>query len=179
MLSMEPQWGAAEASYWHEIYAQNPALTRSLDTTSCPPAGAGILSCAGLETVHAEEHGRSCACPVRHPLFTLSAEAEWLVTTGCRWLWAKSVFSPIQSYVGGCLLLMLLEIWRSSVGAEEKRSANVQALSEAHKDNVCRAKPLCLSVCLMQSTESPGNWHINQGFYLWGMCSHHQIQWCL
>lgn len=32
------------------------------------------------------------------------------------------------------------------MGEEEKRSANVQALSEAHEDDVCRAKTLCLSV---------------------------------
>lgn len=37
---------------------------------------------------------------------------------------------------------------------------------------------LCLCSCLMQSTESPGTWHINQGSCLWDMCSHHQIQWC-
>lgn len=103
-----------------------------------PSLVAGTLSCAGQEAAHAQEHGRSSPCPVRPPLLTLSAEAQGPLAqdTGD---FKPRLFSTLpRPAVGCCLLLMLLESQRSSVGVEEKRSANVQALSEAHKDNVCR-----------------------------------------
>lgn len=70
-----------------------------------------------------------CVAPAVHPLCRSLVISDHLhriqatLNQGCS--------QPYQTYVGGCLLLMLLESQRSSVGEEEKRSANVQALSEA------------------------------------------------
>lgn len=66
-----------------------------------PSVMAGILSCAGQEAAHAEEHGRSCLCPVHHPHRSLMISDHLhriQVTLG------QVCFQPHPELCGSCML---------------------------------------------------------------------------
>lgn len=173
----EPWWGAAEASYQHEMVSSPWAWTPHLPLWLT--AGSPFLF-----------RSRSCLCRG-----TWWEVPHILRSSRCRCLVIRDHSHRIQvtliqahfqpypdlcvALLGGCLLLIFLESQRIFVGREEGRreGASEHAGSQRSTWGWClqSKNALPLYSCLMWKTEGPGRWYLTRGSCLWGVRSHRQI----